>query len=134
MNTVKYYLKTCVICIKKHACATHQFLQDPPPARVAVWEPVFTHTGIDYYGPFLVSTGISRKMHKAWRVIFTCLTCHAVHLDIVYSLSMDACLNVIERFMSQCADVTIAFYSDNGTNFRGTDNSIKRMYNKNTHL
>ena len=46
---------------------------------------------------------------------------------------MDACLNVIERFMSKYADVTIAFYSDNGSNFCGTDNAIKRMYNKNTH-
>ena len=49
------------------------------------------------------------------------------------SLFIAACLNVIECFMSQYADVTIAFYSDNGTNFRGTDNAIKRMYNKNTH-
>ena len=33
---------------------------------------------------------------------------------------MDACINVIERFLSQYADVNIAFYSDNGTNFHGT--------------
>ena len=46
---------------------------------------------------------------------------------------MDACINVIERFMSQYADITIALYSDNGMNFRGTDNAIKRMFKKNTH-
>ena len=133
INTVKYYLKTCVICIKKHAHATPQFLGDHLAARVAAFEPAFTHTGIDYYGPFKVSTRTHGKTHKVWGVIFTCLTCRAVHLDIVDSLSMDACLNVIERFMSQYADVTIAFYSDNGTKFRGTDNAIKRIYNKNTH-
>ena len=35
--------------------------------------------------------------------------------------------------MAQYVDVTIAFYSDNGNNFRGTDNAIKRMYTKNMH-
>ena len=46
---------------------------------------------------------------------------------------MDACINAIERFLSQYADVTIAFYSDNGTNFHGTNNAIKAMYDKNLH-
>ena len=93
---------------------------DHPPTRVAVFEPAFTHTGIDYYGPFKVSTGTHSKTRKVWGIIFTCLICRVVHLDIVGSLSMDAWLNGIERFMLQYADVTIAFYSDNGTNFRGT--------------
>ena len=37
INTVKFYLKTCVICIKKHARATPQFLGDHPPSRVTVF-------------------------------------------------------------------------------------------------
>ena len=63
--------------------------------------------------------------------IFTCLICRAVHLDIVDSLSMDACLNAIERFMAQYGDVTTAFYSDNGTNFRCVGNILQKMYTKN---
>ena len=46
---------------------------------------------------------------------------------------MDACINALERFLSQYADVTVAFYSDNGTNFLGTRNAMTRMYNKNRH-
>ena len=46
---------------------------------------------------------------------------------------MDACINALERFLSQYADATIAFYSDNGTNFQGTDNAMKRMHDKNLH-
>jgi hypothetical protein len=45
---------------------------------------------------------------------------------------MDACINAIERFSSQYADVTKEFYSDNGTNFEGVDNALKRMYDRNT--
>ena len=46
---------------------------------------------------------------------------------------MDASINAIERFLSQYADVTVAFYSDNGTNFQGTNNAMKRMFDKNLH-
>ena len=63
-------------------------------------------------------------------VIFTCLTCRAVHLDIVDSLSMDACLNAIETFTVQYGDVTIALYSENGTKFHGVDNALWQMYTK----
>ena len=74
--------------------------------KVAGWEPAYKHTGIDYYCPLLVTTGVFK------------------HLDIVDSKYMDACLNAIERFMAQYGDATIAFYSDNGTNFCGVDNAL----------
>ena len=133
MNTVKHYLKDCVICIKKHSRADPQFMGEHPAARTATWQPAFTHTGIDYFGPFKTSIGLRGRTKKNWGVIFTCLTSRAVHLDIVDSLSMDACINAIERFLGQYADVTIAFHSDNGTNFEGVNNALTRMYDRNTH-
>ena len=66
INTMKYYLKTCVTCIKKHARITPQLLGDLPPARVAAWEPAYTHIGIDYYGLILVIMGIHGKTWKVW--------------------------------------------------------------------
>ena len=62
-----------------------------------------------------------------------CLTSHAIHLDIVDSLSMDTCTNAIERFLSQYVDVTRALYSDTRTKFHGVDNSICNMYNTTDH-
>ena len=106
INTVKHYLKTCVTCIKKHARMTPQLLGDHPPARVTVWEPAFTHTGIDYYGPFLVTTGIHGKTCKFWGVIFTC---RAVHLDIVDSRYMDGCLNVIDALWPNTRTLPLPF-------------------------
>ena len=90
-------------------------------------EPPFIHTGIDYYMPFRVSTPQRNHMQKIWGVIFTCLTSRTVHLDIVDSLSMDACLNAIEHILAQYGDITPALYSDNGTNFHGMDNAIRTM-------
>ena len=108
-------------------------LGEHPRARAATFEPAFSHTGIDYFRPFHTTTGTRNRTSKHWGVIFTCLTSRAIHLDIVDSLSMDACINALERFLSQYADATIAFYSDNGTNFQGTDNAMKRMHDKNLH-
>jgi hypothetical protein len=133
INTVKYYLKSCVTCIKKHSRAIPQLMGEHPVSRAATWEPAFSHTGIDYFGPFRTTTGTRNKTTKRWGVIFTCLTSRAIHLDIVDSLSMDACINALERFLAQYADVMVAFYSDNGTNFQGTSNAMTRMYNKNMH-
>jgi hypothetical protein len=104
-----------------------------PVARIATWQPAFTHTGVDYFGPFKTIAGARNKTKKHWGVVFTCLTTRAIHLDIVDSLSMDACINAIERFLAQYADVTIAFHSDNGTNFEGVSNAVTRMYDRNTH-
>ena len=64
INTMKYYSKTCVTCIRKYTRLTPQFLGDLPSVRVSAWEPAYTHTGIDYYGPFLVTTGVCGKTQK----------------------------------------------------------------------
>ena len=104
-----------------------------PVSRAATWEPAFSHTGIDYFGPFQTTTGTRNKTTKRWGVIFTCLRSWAIHLDIVDSLSMDACINALEWFLAQYPDVTVTFYTNNGTNFQGTSNAKNRMYNKNIY-
>ena len=64
INTVKYYLKSCVTCIKKHSRATPQIMGDHPVSRAATWKPAFSHTGIDYFGPFQTTTGTRNKTTK----------------------------------------------------------------------
>ena len=56
--TVRFYLKMCVRCIRHNARPNLQLLDDVPYVRVAVHQPAFKDTGVDYYGPFTVSTGI----------------------------------------------------------------------------
>ena len=63
-------------------------------------------------------------------MIFTCLSTRAVYLDIAISLLMTYCLNVIKQFLATYGDKTKCFYSDNGTNFAGTDKAIRRIYNR----
>ena len=61
---------------------------------------------------------------------FTCLSTRAVYLDIAASLSMNNCLNVFQRFLATYGDKIKCFYSDNGTNFAGTDKAILQMYDR----
>jgi hypothetical protein len=66
INTVKHYIRACVICIKKHSKAVPQFMGDHPASRIATWQPAFSHTGIDYFGPFKTTTGIRNRTTKSW--------------------------------------------------------------------
>ena len=85
-------------------------------ARLSPYEPPFTHTGVDFFGPLTVTIG--RRHEKRWVALFTCLTIRAVHLEIASDLSSDAFLRCLKRFMSR-RRVPSFMYSDNGTNFVG---------------
>ena len=102
-----------------------------PPGHLALNQPAFIHTGVDFFGSFTISQGRGRNTTvKMLGVIFTWLATRAVYLDIAASLSMAHCLNVIERFLAKYGDKTKCFYSDNDTNFAGADKAIRRMYNR----
>jgi hypothetical protein len=66
INTVKHYIKNCVVCIKKHSRPAPQLMGEHPAARIATWQPAFTHTGVDYFGPFKTIAGARNKTKKHW--------------------------------------------------------------------
>ena len=100
-------------------------MSDLPLTRIDMAKRVYSNTVIDFFGPFLVYE--RRKTVKRWRVIFTCLMTHAIHLEIACKLTTDSCLKAIMRFLCQYSYPTTSIYSDNGTNFRGSDKSLKTI-------
>lgn len=58
-----------------------------PQERLAAYEPAFTNTAIDYFGPFVVAYGRGRTT-KRYGALFACLTSRAVHLNLALSLSL----------------------------------------------
>ena len=58
-------------------------MSDLPTDRITPDLPPFTCVGMDYFGPIEVKRG--RSTVKRYKVIFTCLTCRANHLEIAHS-------------------------------------------------
>ncbi|UYV63133.1 hypothetical protein LAZ67_2003249 [Cordylochernes scorpioides] len=82
---------------------------------------VFEIAGVDLTGHLILN-----NKKKAWIVIFTCAVYRGVHLELVTSLSMEAFLQAFRRFIARRGRPLIV-YSDNGTNFKGMANALKKI-------
>lgn len=98
-----------------------------PKARLAVHMRPFTYVGIDYFGPILVVFG--RGTVKRWGVMITCMKTRGIHLEIAHSLNTSSCIMAIRNFIVSKGQPK-EFYSDNGTNFHGADNTLKEEFEK----
>ena len=77
---------------------------------------------MDYFGLFIVKQG--RKTQKRYGVLFTCLSCRAIHIEVAHSLSSDSFINAFRRFTSirgRC----VMLRMDRGTNFVGAHRELK---------
>uniref|UniRef100_A0A0E4C795 Integrase catalytic domain-containing protein n=1 Tax=Anopheles gambiae TaxID=7165 RepID=A0A0E4C795_ANOGA len=95
-----------------------------PEQRLTPFLRPFTNVGVDYLGPIDIIN--ARRHEKRYVAVFTCLVTRAVHLEVAYSLSTESCIMAIKRFVCRRgppADI----YSDNGTNFQGASNELKRQ-------
>ncbi|UYV65158.1 hypothetical protein LAZ67_3003366, partial [Cordylochernes scorpioides] len=82
---------------------------------------VFEIAGVDLTGHLILN-----NKKKAWIVFFTYAVYRGVHLELVTSLSMEAFLQAFRRFIARRGRPLIV-YSDNGTNFKGMANALKKI-------
>ena len=121
--TIRRVIHHCIRCQKLFKEPQPQKMAPLPVDRLEVRVP-FEATGVDVFGPFKVKMG-GRATHKRWVMLFTCLGCRAVHFEMLKDLSTPTAINALVRFHSRRPGLRI-LYSDNGTNFRGADNEVKR--------
>ncbi|XP_015120372.1 uncharacterized protein LOC107043390 [Diachasma alloeum] len=81
----------------------------------------FEVTGVDLAGPLFLTEG-----EKSWVVLFTCAVYRAIHLELVKSLSTDAFLKALRRFIARRGR-PLTIYCDNGTNFVGACNALRDL-------
>ena len=105
-----------------------QLMAELPAQRVTP-AMAFTHTGLDFAGPFSIKMGHVRRpvVLKAYLCIFVCLTFKAVHIEVVSDQTTPAFLACLQRFISRRSCPT-HIYSDNGSNFTGAKNQLKALY------
>lgn len=69
-----------------------------PKVRLTPYQPPFTSTGIDYFGPLQAKGG--RGTVRCYGCIFVCMTSRAVHLELAQSLETDVFVMVVRRFLT----------------------------------
>ena len=111
---VRSVLSRCVKCKKVLAKPMIQQMAPLPKARLMAYEPPFSYTGMDLFGPLYVKHG--RGTTKRWCCLFTCLTTHCVHLEVVNSMGTDDLVTCLRRFINRRGEVK-EIRCDNGSNF-----------------
>ena len=122
-STVKKVRSQCQTCKNLASSPIPPQMGDLPKCRLSAFTRPFTFVGVDYFGP--ISVKIGRRNEKRWGVLFCCMTIRAIHIELAHSLTTDSCIMAIQNFSSR-RGVTQEFYSDNGTNFKGASNELKK--------
>lgn len=98
-NLVKDAIRLCVKCRKMNARRLEQVIGPLPKPRLEAYNPPFTFTGVDLFGPLAVKWG--RSTAKTWGCLFTCMNTLAVYLDVVPSLEADDFIMVLRQISSR---------------------------------
>lgn len=119
-RAVSSLIYKCVSCRKLRSQVMQQKMSDLPSERLNE-SPPFTYCGVDCFGPFMVKDG--RKTLKRYGVLFTCLACRAIHVEVASSLSTDSFINALRRFQAIRGPIR-ELRCDRGTNFVGASNEF----------
>ncbi|KAI5725827.1 hypothetical protein M8J77_020771 [Diaphorina citri] len=126
-SLIRRIIFKCVPCFRTSAKCIQPYMADIPISRYAQGRP-FINVGIDFAGPFSLKTGPRRNspVVKAYFCLFICMATKAIHLELVSSLSTEAFLASLDRFIGR-RGLPSCIFSDNGTNFRGAANYLKEV-------
>ena len=111
----------CVKCRRLRGKLLHQKMADFPADRLSSCPP-FTYVGVDAFGPWEVVTCRTRggsAYSKRWGIVFSCLGCRAIHVELVEEMSAASFINALRRFQAFRGAVK-EYRSDCGTNFVGS--------------
>ncbi|KAM7380993.1 hypothetical protein PAMP_004254 [Pampus punctatissimus] len=121
-SVVSSHIYRCVTCRRYRRTTEIQQMADLPEERTES-SPPFTYCGLDCFGPFIVKEG--RKELKRYGLLFTCLCCRAVHIELLDDLTTDSFMNALRTFISIRGPVR-QLRCDQGTNFVGA----KRVFSE----
>ena len=81
LTVIKRSVSPCHRCIRENARVLTQFMSPLPEARLKPAFP-FSHSGVEYLGPFSVPIG--RRVVKRFSRLFVCLSTRSIHLYVGY--------------------------------------------------
>jgi hypothetical protein len=89
----------------------------------------FQIVGTDYAGPIQLRVGLPRSKTtiKGYIALFVCFATKAVHIEIVTSLTTEAFMAALRRFIGR-RGIPRFIYSNNRTNFQGAAYQLHDIY------
>ena len=122
---LKKVISKCVLCRKMFAKPSSQIMADLPAERIEPGLPPFTYVGIDAFGPY--QTKFYRGFKKRYGLLFTCMTCRAIHIEMLYTLDCESFLCAFKRFIAR-RGVPTKIFSDNGRNFVKGEQELRKAF------
>ncbi len=125
-NYVRRILHQCITCNRFAKNTAHPKMGPLPEERNTPGR-LFQNTGIDFAGPFRTKAKASNMViDKTYMCLFVCFTTKAVHLETVSSLTYEACIASLERFVAR-RGVPETIFSNNATNSIGPRNDLLKL-------
>ena len=97
---------------------------DFPSSRIEAPERAFACVGIDFAGPLTFKSGNERV--KGYVAVFVCFASKAVHLEAVSSLTSDAMVAALRRFIARRVFPS-QIVSGNANNFVGARRDLNEL-------
>ena len=117
----------CIFCRKFRAATFQPIMAELQKAKLAYKSPLFTNTGVDYFGPFYVT--VRRTTEVRWGFLFTFLTTRAVPVEVVPSMDTSSCVMGVAWFVSRRGTPAM-IWSHNGTNLIGAEKELRESIEK----
>ncbi len=125
---VRQVLTKCVLCRRQRPKAQQPPMGPLPEERLpTVRRTPVTHTALDAAGPFYTKDAEDVGVKKSYVILFTCLTYRAVHLEAVFSMTVNAFLQALDRFTARRGKPK-AMRSDNGSNFVAGAGELRKLW------
>ena len=93
-----------------------------PISRVEPASP-FSYCAVYCFGPWYVKGG--RGEVKRYGTLFTCMASRAIHIEVAHSMETDSFLQALRHVIARRGPIR-ELRSDQGTNFVGAENELKR--------
>ena len=119
---VRRFISRCVGCRSLRGTAGEQKMTNLPTSRVEP-APPFSYCAVDCFGPWYVKEG--RREVKRHETLFTCMASRAIHIEVAHSMETDSFLQALRRVIARRGPIR-ELRSDQGTNFVGAENELKR--------
>ncbi|XP_035205954.1 uncharacterized protein LOC118180984 [Stegodyphus dumicola] len=119
-KSIRNIIRKCVRCKRFVTQRVEVEPRFPSEDQVRVGA-TFEVVGVDLAGPLYLREG-----SKAWIVLYTCAIYRAIHLELVTSLSTETFIQSLRRFIARRGRPYV-IYSDNGTNFVGTNSVLGKL-------